>query len=210
MLCQAIDAQNESELREKLILNQINVVKCESCDYEFRVDTPMIYIDRARKVAILSIPTTGEIPEYDDGMFREHIRKINPHMAALIDELQIFMVLSHSELVERVFIIEAGMDVRIVEYVKYLIHTRNMDRVNPAQKKLLFNAQDSTDEKLLFIVQDIESKALEGVLEYKREAYQAFEEMFDDDRHTPDLFELFPGPIISAREALLEENPGQP
>jgi len=204
-VCQSIDARQNPTLREKLIHNDLNMVQCDNCEYKFRIDTPLLYTDPDKRIAIVCAPTVENVSEYDDQAFRKYIVDINPSLASEIDRIQIYLVLSHSELVEMVFIIEAGMDIRIVEYIKYLIYTRNADKVDPSQKQLLFNAQDSTDEKLLFIVQDVESRALEGVLEYSRQAYLAFEEMFDSDEYTPDLYELFPGPHISARNAWLEE-----
>jgi len=204
-LCQSIDVRLNPELREKLVRNELNIAHCDNCAYKFRIDTPLLYTDPGRGVAIVCAPTTEEVADYDDQAFREHIAGLNPALAPEIDKVQIYLVLSHSELVEMVFIVESDMDVRIVEYVKYLIYTRNADKVDPARKQLLYNAQDSTEKKLLFIVQDLESRALEGVLEYSRKAYRAFEEMFDSDEYTPDLYELFPGPQISARKALLEE-----
>lgn len=196
-------------MREDLINNKINIVDCQSCEYRFRVDSPLIYIDRPRKMAVVSVPHKEGMPDYDDEKFRGVIKKSNPSLAEDIDRLRIQMVLSHSTLVERVFIIEAEMDVRVVEYIKYLIHTRNPEKADPRQKRLLFNAQDSTEEKLVFVVQNMETRALEGVLEYERKAYNAFVEMFDRDNNTPDLFELFPGPLISARDTILEENEDQ-
>ena len=72
-------------------------------------------------------------------------------------------------------------------------------------KSLLFDAEDSTDEQLLFVMQNVESKQLETVLQYSRSGYNALEEMFDQDDETADLLELFSGPYISARHTLLQE-----
>lgn len=203
---QIIDAQKAPSLRDRLLENRLNICQCPQCEYAFRIDAPLFYADKDRQAAILCIPAGDEsgASDFNADQLREHIQNLYPGGAA--ENPNIHLVFSHARLVESVCTLEEGMDLRIVEYIKYLIYTRNADRVDPAEKRLLFNAQDSTDETMLFVVQDVESHALEGVLEYKREAYDAFVEMFDDDAYTADLFELFPGPRISARQALLDEN----
>ena len=55
------------------------------------------------------------------------------------------------------------------------------------------------------MVQDVESKKLESVLQYDRKTYTALCETFDKDDQTPTLLELFPGPYISARRLILKE-----
>ncbi len=41
------------------------------------------------------------------------------------------LVLSRVELVELIFMIEAGMNQRVVEYVKYSIFSRNVEKMDP-------------------------------------------------------------------------------
>ena len=91
----------------------------------------------------------------------------------------------------------------MVEYIKYTIHMQNMKRVPPAEKQLLLNVQDSTADELLFAVQNTATFELEDVLHYPRQAYRSVREMY---RKNPDeLTDLFPGPYISARGALMAE-----
>ena len=120
-----------------------------------------------------------------------------------IEPPRVRLVFTRAELVELVFIIEAGMEERVVEYIKYTIHTQNMTRVPPAEKQLLLNVQDSTADELLFAIQNAATFELEDVLRYPRQAYRSVREMYRKD---PDEFiELFPGPYISARGALMAE-----
>ena len=130
-------------------------------------------------------------------------------MTALIPEdmmlPELHLVFTRTELVERIFLREAGLKVRVIEYVKYMIFSKNYEQLNPAVKALLFNAEDSTPDKLVFVVQDEESRKLESVFEYQRSAYNGLCEMFDQDEQTATLLEMFPGPHISARRLLLQE-----
>jgi hypothetical protein len=79
-----------------------------------------------------------------------------------------------------------------------------MKRLPPTEKQLLLNVEDSTAEELLFAVQNVETLELEDLLRYPRAAYHGVREMY---RKNPDEFtDLFPGPYISARGALLAES----
>jgi hypothetical protein len=88
--------------------------------------------------------------------------------------------------------------------VKYSIYTRNMEKLDPHKFRLLLNVEDSTDEDLCFVMQDVESQQLGTILRYGRAAYQSLFELYGE---TPEeFFEMFPGPCISARNLLLEDS----
>ena len=114
------------------------------------------------------------------------------------------LVLTRVELVELIFIIEAGLNQRVVEYVKYSIHTRNMEKIDPEKFRLLLNVQDSTEDELCFVIQDVESQSLGAVLRYGRAAYQSMVELYDENPE--EFLDMFPGPCISARNLLLEDS----
>ena len=118
-------------------------------------------------------------------------------------QLKLHLVYDRVELVERIFLLEAGLDERIVEYIKYLIYSKNARKVDPAAKRLLFNVQDSDDETLCFIVQDRASNRLESALKYDRKMVRELEAMFANNPTHP-LTELFPHPYVSARRLLLD------
>jgi hypothetical protein len=65
--------------------------------------------------------------------------------------------------------------------------------------------QDSTDEELCFVTQNIENQTLGSLLRYGRAAYQSMEELYTENPE--EFLEMFPGPYISARDLLLESPP---
>ena len=202
-LYDSINVAQEPELKTALLENRLNRVQCESCDTSFRVDKPVLYHDADRNILIHWMPDTtcsrDEIlDEFDDAM--AELRTALPEDA---EPPRVRLVFTRVELVELMFIIEAGMEERVVEHIKYTIYLQNMDRLPPAEKQLLLNVQDSTADELLFAVRNVETAELEDVLRYPREAYRGVQKMY---RKNPDEFiELFPGPYISARVALLGE-----
>jgi hypothetical protein len=204
-LYEAANVHTDPQLREDILSNRLNAVTCDSCNFTFRVDKPLLYHDPDRGFMVNLVPGTEEALADRQEQFSEWIRELTASIPSGIVVPSVHLVLSRVELVERIFLLEAGLNERVVEYVKYLVYTRNEKQLNPATKALLFNAEDSTAENLCLVVQDVESRTLEGVLNFEREAYLGLCEMFDRDDQTPSLMELFPGPYVSARALLLRQ-----
>ena len=205
-LCDAFDAAKEPSLREALFRNQLNAVACPGCGFAFRVDKPLLYRDSARRLLIFWQPApAGASTAAHEEQFTAWLREAGGLLPEDVNAPSVHLVFSRVELVERIFLCEAGLDERLVEYVKYLIYRRNGARVDPAAKLLLFNAQDSTEEQLLFVVQDEATRRFEATLQFSREAYRGLQEAFGEGEKAADLLELFPGPYISARALVLQE-----
>lgn len=203
-LYDSINVSQQPELKTALFENRLNRVLCLSCEASFRIDKPLLYHDPSRNILIHWMPDTSVsreeiLDEFDRSM--EELRSVLPED---MEPPRVRLVFTRAELVELIFIIEAGMDERVVEYIKYTIHTQNPGRVPPQTKQLLLNVQDSTADELLFAVQNAETFELEEVLRYPRSAYHSVRDLYRKD---PEEFtDLFPGPYISARGALMIED----
>ncbi len=204
-LYESINVKTHPDLKKLLMANQMNTVTCEQCALTFRVDKPLLYHDPSRRFMIYQIPLGENAIEAGEREFTESVGRLSGLIPKDIPAPDVSLVFSRAELVERIFLHDAGLNERIIEYIKYIIYSRNAGKINAARKLLLFDAEDSTPEALCFVVQDVESKKLESVLQYERKTYTALCEMFDKDDQTPTLLELFPGPYISARRLLLKE-----
>lgn len=204
-LYESLNVGKSPELRELLMANKINEVTCSSCQFVFRVDKPLLYIDPDHQLMIYLIPADAN--QYDTGedQFNEFIRNMLGMLPPDFRAPDVQLVFSRVELIERIFLVEAGLNPRLIEYIKHKIYSQNGKRVPPESKAILFNAQDSTDDNLCFVVQDIGTRKFEAVLHYQRETYNALAEMFSDGEKSADLLELFPGPYYSARRLFLED-----
>ncbi len=203
-LYDAINVTEAPLLREALMNNTLNQVECPHCGFAFRVDKRLLYHDPERGLMIYWFP--GQESSYQTNK-TEFLTAISALNAALPDEFDpptVHLVFSRVELVERIFLLEAGLDERVIEYIKHMMYTRNLEKLDPQAKAILFNAQDSNERALCFVIQDLDTQQLEGVLEFDREAYEGLVAMFDEDEKTSTLWDLFPGPYISARSLLLE------
>ncbi len=204
-LYDSINVASSPELREQLMTNRINTVECAGCGFSFRVDKVLLYNDPEHTIMIHLLPVGDGSYEDGEKQFRDSLDAVNGVLPDQIETPRVHLVFSRSELIEKIFLLEEGMSDRVIEYVKYMIYVRNMEKVNPSEKALLFDAKDSTAEELCFVIQDLATQELEGVLQYSRQAYGALCEMFDRDDETANLLELFPGPYVSARVLLLSE-----
>ncbi len=204
-LYDAINVETEPELKNALMHNQLNRVHCADCNADFRVDLPMLYNDPKNNILIHWIPENEQssreaiLEEFD-----RSLEEMNEMVPEDIELPQVRLVLSRVELVELIYLIEAGLNQRVVEYVKYSIYSRNMEKVDPRKYRLLLNVQDSTKDELCFVMQDAGTNDLGSILRYGRAAYQSMSELYDEN---PDEFiDMFPGPYISARSLLLEDD----
>ena len=171
-LYDAINVETEPQLKEALMHNQLNRVQCAECDASFRVDMPLLYNDPKNKILIHWVPEGSDVTReqiLED--FDRSMEEMNEMIPVDIDLPSVRLVLSRVELVELIFMIEAGLNQRVVEYVKYSIHTRNMEKLDPKKFRLLLNVQDSTDDELCFVVQDVQEQTLGQVLRYGHAAY---------------------------------------
>jgi hypothetical protein len=203
-LYDSINVAQQPELKTDLFENRLNCVACPSCKASFRIDKPLLYHDPSRNILIHWMPDTAGSREEILDEFDRSMEELNTMLPDDIDPPRVRLVFTRAELVELVFMVEAGLEERVVEYIKYTIHTQNPGRVPPQSKQLLLNVQDSTADELLFAVQNVETLELEEVLRYPRAAYHGVRDLY---RKNPEEFtDLFPGPYISGRAALMEES----
>ena len=205
-LWDAIHVDSEPELRQALLYNRINRIECAHCQKSFRIDKPLVYQDKASNLLIyLDPPVSGRSLADAEAAFQEAMDEMANLLPADIAPIETHLVVDWSELIERVFLTEEGLDARLIEHVKYMMHQQNPDRLPADRKRLLFNAQDSTDEQLCFVVQDLESKKFEAVLNFARADYEALVNVFDSGDQLALLTEQFPGPYLNGRVQYLRD-----
>ena len=201
-----LNVDAEPELREALLANRINRVQCPGCQKGFRVDKQVVYHHRAQGIYIHCDPLTGGRDlAAAEKTFREALAQLNQILPPDVPPPEMHLVVEWSELVERIFLLEEGLDARLVEHIKYLMYRQNPDKLPAEKKNLLFDAQDSTDTQLCFVVQDRATKKLESVLNFARADYEALVNVFDSGEQLALLAEQFPGPYLSGRLRYLQD-----
>lgn len=203
-LYDAINVNTDPELKDALMQNMLNRIQCRGCDLNFRVDKPLMYNDPKLDMLIHWVPETDEMGREEIlDEFEESLERMNASMPADQKAPSVRLVLTRVELVELIFMLEKGLNQRVVEYVKYSIFTRNPEKADPKTHRLLLNVEDSTDEEFCFVLQNVENQELGQILRYGRGAYDSMIELYEEN--ADEFLEMFPGPLISARELLLED-----
>ena len=205
-LYDSVNVAKDPELKERLLSNQLNRVTCGPCELDFRVDKNLLYTDPAHRAMVYLMPCT--LAELDRAReeFEATTQVVGHILPGDVEAPELHLVIDRTELVEKIFLFEAGVNDRLIEYIKYMIYVRNPEAVDPRTQQLLFNAQDSTDESMVFVVRNLASGAFENVLQYDRKAYEALAAaLVDSDDQAAVIMEMFPGPHISARAHILAE-----
>jgi len=205
VLYDSIDVGKEPELRKRLLENRLNAVVCPSCGFTFRVDKNLLYNDSREGWMIYLSPFPIEESDQAIEEFDKVLADLNSVLPSGTSLPPVDLVLSRIELAERIFVREAGLNPKVIEYVKYLVYTQNLDQFMPEHHALLFNAEGSDEENLGFVVQDTETKKLETLLHYKRETYESLVELLTQDGELSLVHQLFPGPYVSARAYLMQD-----
>ena len=204
-LFESITVTAEPELREALLRNQLNSVTCAGCSFTLQVHKPLLYHDAQHGFMICWLPVPAGAEEAGERQFADLLLQLAAQQPEGVPLPPVHLVFNRTDLIERIFLLEAGLDERVIEYVKHLMYLNNTSQLIPAHKALLFNAHDSTPENLCFVVQDIATRKMEAMLHYSRKAYEALAEMFRAEEKMRMLRELFPGPHISARALLCQQ-----
>lgn len=203
-----VNVAQRPDLRQAILENNFNMVDCQGCDSSFRVEMPLLYEDLNKGIIIHWIPPSKRsrddlLDEFEKAA--DSLREQAPE-GAEIPRLQ--LVFSRVELVERIFLLEEKLDERVVEYIKYVLYARNPEKIPAAQKLLLLNTNDSTDEELCFLVMDFASGEFEDIVRYKRAWYNKQVERFN--QNDSELYDLFPQVYKNARLTFVEETGATP
>lgn len=205
-LWDSIAVDEEPELRAALLANRVNRVECAGCKKSFRIDKPLVYHDREQGLFVHFDPLVGgRTLEDAEQAFRAAMDELNRLLPKDVPAPEPNLVVEWSELVERIFLLEEGLDARLVEHVKYMLFQQNPEKLPAEKKNLLFDAQDSTGEQLCFVVQDRATKKLESVLNFSRTDYEALLNVFDSGDQLALLMEQFPGPYLNGRLRYLQD-----
>jgi hypothetical protein len=109
------------------------------------------------------------------------------------------LVRVRAELVEKIAILRAGLDDRLVEFVKYQFFLRREQALDPQRKELYYDFSATGKEKLAFVVFDRMSGKAESAAHLPMDVYRELAAAFlTSDDLQEELQKLFPGYVVNA------------
>jgi len=121
-LYEAVRVREDPELRERLLEGRLNTVACVNCGATFRVENALVYHDADRGVMVHCIPAPDARHAAIQEEFIANMREVEGMLPEGVEPPRVHLVFSRVELIERICLLEMGLDERVLEYVKYLIY----------------------------------------------------------------------------------------
>ncbi len=132
---------------------KFNVFECAGCGKDVRLDLALVYRDEEHASLIYYLPpadrTTIAAAEAAIGRIVEQLFGVD---AKSEDVPDCRLTLSLQEFIEKIALLEDGLDDRVVEFIKYHIFLRNEHDIDPQKVTLLYNFTSSDEEALEFVI----------------------------------------------------------
>lgn len=135
---QSINAQEHPELKQHLLAGTLNVFTCERCGHHAPLEATLAYHDPA--VPYFAVVTPGDRDPTGEAA-----------LAAIGEVGTRRVVPSRNALVEKVKILDAGFDDRVIEVLKVLLLASRGHELNTV---LLFDHLDRTSQTLHWLLVD--------------------------------------------------------
>ena len=156
----AVDGVTQPELKAKLLDGSIGDFVCRACHQSVMVQHSLLYADLARNTMI-DFADEGERSTSNEATF-------GPGVSAALGKLSTRRVTRYLDLVEKIIALDAGLDDRIVEVLKFVIRTPE------GRDAELSLAEASPDE--LFFITLVGGRPMFDMLRLPRSGYTALEE----------------------------------
>ena len=135
VIWQSVNVSLNSDLKEKILSGELVDFRCEKCAEKNRVAYPFLYHDMEQNLMIWLYP--GDAPPSND----------SDGTGALASKLgegyQYRWVQSYNELVEKIYIFDAGIDDRAFELFKSVLRKQWPDEVSDEDEILFCGAEES-------------------------------------------------------------------
>jgi hypothetical protein len=197
----------ESPTLSALFAGTLNVLQCAYCNATFRYDTPLLFRDDARRHLIYFLP-----PDRVDGV-SDALQQVGAVRKAALagtsaeDQPTFRLVLTMRDLLEKIMLVQQGLDDRIVEFIKNQLYDHS-DDLDSTRHDLLFDFNEPIDSRLHFLAFCKESGQASFTLSFLRTAY---EELADYYLKAPNLSarldEMFNDCYVNVRDLLNSRPP---
>jgi hypothetical protein len=208
VLCPACGGETDADIKslvtpqsaelKALLDGELNRVTCQECGTPFVVATPLLYRDDVDQFFVYYIPledrsswreVEARVGEICDRAFAE----LAP------DERPVCRLTFHRRnFIEKIAAREAGLDDRLLEYVKYQLYNRPVEPIDQIRCELLYDFSNADESKIVFILFDRETGEATAAAHLPMDTYGELDDALQGDKPLEDELEkLFPGPYVS-------------
>lgn len=189
-----------------LFQGTLNTFSCVSCGVRFKLDVALLYRDDDRRRVVYYLPAEDKLsPDAAEEQVQSILAACFGTDAAGEAPL-CRLVATRQEFIEKIAILRAGLDDRLVEFIKYQLYLKYMAQMNPASKRLLYDFTNGDAERLVFIIFDRTAGRALSATEVPMDAYR---ELAAAAEHEKDMREeiakLFPGMHVNAAACFSED-----
>ena len=182
----------ESSEQDALLRGDLNCVDCAECHAGFLYETPILYRDDQRKMFVYFLPESHcpdlqEALKELDRLYEDVLSEIHAN-----ERPDCRLVTTRQRLIEKIALIQAGYNDRLVEYVKKMLIEHNPG-LKPDQHEMFYDFTQEKDETMTFQVFDMSQQEHAYTLEFQMDDYFGLEDYYLNDVEARDTMDgLFP------------------
>lgn len=183
---------------QRLFEGKVNQGVCPACATAFAVSTPLVFRDDESGLLIYQMPLEDHSTWQD--IETQVLKMADDIFSDLpMDERPDCRVTFHRRnFIEKIASYAAGLDDRLLEYIKYQLYSREDDPVDHVRYELLLDFSQGDEEKLVFLLFDRETGDATAAAYIPMNTYDNLEDAFQKDTGlAEELDKLFPGAYVS-------------
>lgn len=188
---------------QALFKGDLNRIVCDECGTEFRLPTPVLYRYDEDRQLIYYVPLEKREGWYEA---EQEMEKITRSIFQADDNAAVpgcRLTLTRRGFIEKIALLLAGRDDRIIEYIKYQLFQRPDSEIDPVRTELLYDFSNQDPNKLAFILFDRETGQPNAATHVPAELYDELVETFlDDEEMQEELDALFSGYFVNVEKLL--------
>ena len=193
---------NSPEL-EALFDGTLNQETCDACGVSFVLQVPIVYRDDEAHVLIYYLPLEDREQEAEAEEKMEGVTEQIFGREDTPEPPDCRLVLNRRRFVEKIALHEDGLDDRLVEYIKYQLHNRPDNKIDPVRSELFYDFTNADEQTLPFILFDRETGEPRAGTHVPMDLYHELKRTFlTDDDMARELEQLFPGYRVTVEKIL--------
>lgn len=182
----AVDAETDPDLKEKLLRKQLQVLDCSNCGRHFLLAEALLYADPGAKALFYLQPALAEAIQSDDNSqssWQDRQLKLQQltaegtlEMGTELEGWHLRLFLTTNDLMEAIHLLDNGLDDRVMAVVKLALQARLQSEENKEVLSLHFLS--ASEERLLFVAEYPSVEDEEGRLLPNREELEISPELY--------------------------------